>query len=84
MSTLKALFQGRRERFRGVAIEKTDWEHEVYSMLHLDMSVVAARFVGEGVGICDAYSSCVPYDKKGNLQKEKVKESLPADFIRRW
>ena len=45
ISTLKALFQGRRELFRGLAIEKTDWdwEHEVYPVLHLDMSVVAAR-----------------------------------------
>ena len=45
ISTLKALFQGRRELFRGLKIEKTDWdwEHEVYPVLHLDMSVVAAR-----------------------------------------
>jgi len=45
LSTLKALFQGKRELFRGLAIEKTDWdwEHEVYPVLHLDMSVVAAR-----------------------------------------
>ena len=47
ISTLKALFQGRRELFRGLAIEKADWdwEHEVYPVLHLDMSVVAARAV---------------------------------------
>ena len=40
ISTLKALFQGRRELFRGLAIEKTDWdwEKEVYPVLHLDMS----------------------------------------------
>ena len=53
ISTLKALFQGRRELFRGLAIEKTDWdwEHEVYPVLHLDMSVVAARFVGENLPV---------------------------------
>ena len=28
ISTLKALFQGRRELFRGLKIEKTDWENE--------------------------------------------------------
>ena len=45
ISTLKALFQGRRELFRGLKIEKTDWDwkKEVYPVLHLDMSVVAAR-----------------------------------------
>ena len=40
ISTLKALFQGRRELFKGLAIERTDWdwEKEVYPVLHLDMS----------------------------------------------
>ena len=40
ISTLKALFHGRRELFKGLAIEKTDWdwEKEVYPVLHLDMS----------------------------------------------
>ena len=40
ISTLKALFQGRRELFKGLAIEKTDWDwsKEVYPVLHLDMS----------------------------------------------
>ena len=40
ISTLKALFLGRRELFRGLKIEQTDWdwEKEVYPVLHLDMS----------------------------------------------
>ena len=44
ISTLKALFQGRRELFRGLAIEKKswDWEKEVYPVLHLDMSQSSA------------------------------------------
>ena len=44
ISTLKALFQGRRELFRGLAIERTDWdwEKEVYPVLHLDMSQVSS------------------------------------------
>ena len=44
ISTLKALFQGRRELFRGLKIEQTDWdwEKEVYPVLHLDMSQVSA------------------------------------------
>jgi len=49
LSTLKALFQGRRELFRGLAIEQTDWDwdREVYPVLHLDMSKAACRNVAE-------------------------------------
>ena len=45
ISTLKALFQGKRELFRGLEIERTDWnwEHEVYPVLHLDMSTVSSK-----------------------------------------
>ena len=44
ISTLKALFQGRCELFRDLAIERTDWdwEKEVYPVLHLDMSKAEA------------------------------------------
>ncbi len=44
ISTLKALFQGRRELFKGLVIEQTDWnwEKEVYPVLHLDMSQTSA------------------------------------------
>ena len=47
ISTLKALFQGRRELFKGLAIEQTDWnwEKEVYPVLHLDMSNAASANV---------------------------------------
>ena len=40
ISTLKALFLGRRELFRGLKIEQTDWdwEKEIYPVVHLDMS----------------------------------------------
>ena len=45
ISTLKALFQGRRELFRGLKIEQTawDWEREIYPVLHLDMSTVSSK-----------------------------------------
>ena len=47
ISTLKALFQGRRELFKGLAIEKTDWdwEKEVYPVIHLDMSNASSATV---------------------------------------
>ena len=47
--TLKALFEGRRELFKGLKIEQTDWdwEKEVYPVLHLDMSKVASKTADE-------------------------------------
>ena len=49
ISTLKALFQGRRELFKGLAIEQTDWDwaNEVYPVLHLDMSMVASMCLAD-------------------------------------
>ena len=47
ISTLKALFLGRRELFRGLKIEQTDWdwEKEVYPVVHLDMSKMSSATV---------------------------------------
>ena len=49
ISTLKALFSGRRELFKGLKIEQTDWDwkKEVYPVLHLDMSTVASKTADE-------------------------------------
>ena len=37
-STLRALFEGRRELFRGLYIESTDYSFEKYPVLHFDFS----------------------------------------------
>ena len=49
ISTLKYLFQGRRDLFKGLAIDSMDWdwENEVYPVLHLDMAHVASKTVAE-------------------------------------
>lgn len=49
ISTLKALFQGRRELFKGLKIEQTDWdwEKEIYPVLHLDMSQASAGCIAD-------------------------------------
>ena len=39
VSTLKALFQGRRELFKGLAIDKEDYEWKTYPVIHLDFGV---------------------------------------------
>ena len=47
VSTLKALFQGRRELFQGLAIEpKWDWSKK-WPVLHLDMGSTQGRTVAE-------------------------------------
>ena len=38
VSTLKALFQGRRELFNGLAIDKMDYDWKTYPVFHLDFS----------------------------------------------
>ena len=72
ISTLKALFQGRRELFKGLKIEQTDWDwdHEVYPVLHLDMSNAASANVVQLEGKlgkmiqhqCSLFG--IPYDEK--------------------
>ncbi len=47
VSTLKSLFEGRRELFQGLAIEpKWDWSKQ-WPVLHLDMGSMQARTVNE-------------------------------------
>ncbi len=36
VSTLKAVFQGRRELFKGLAIDKADYDWKAYPVIHLD------------------------------------------------
>ena len=42
ISTLKAIFEGRRELFDGLAIAKTDWQWEKYPVLYFDFSFASA------------------------------------------
>lgn len=41
ISALKAIFQGRRELFEGLAIDKTDWAWEKYPVIHFEFNDVA-------------------------------------------
>ena len=47
ISTLKAIFQGRRELFQGLAIDKTDWAWEKYPVLHFDFSFASSATSAE-------------------------------------
>jgi hypothetical protein len=43
ISTLKAIFQGRRELFDGLFIATTDYDWKPYPVIHLDMGSAAAQ-----------------------------------------
>ena len=43
LSTLKALFQGKRELFRGLAIDKMDYDWKEYPVIHLDFGTCVAE-----------------------------------------
>ncbi len=45
VSTLKALFQGRRALFKGLAIDSLDYDWQVYPVIHLDMGSTQAETV---------------------------------------
>ena len=87
ISTLKALFQGRRELFRGLKIEQTDWdwEKEVYPVVHLDMSKASSSNVADFNSklntvlqfICEDLG--VPYDRQKGAAENFIVllETLP-------
>ena len=45
ITTLKAMFEGRRELFEGLAISKTDWSWEKYPVLYFNMGFASAPTV---------------------------------------
>ena len=47
VSTLKAIFQGRRELFDGLDIAGTDYEWQSYPVIHLDLGTSAAQTAAE-------------------------------------
>ncbi len=47
ISALKAVFQGRRELFEGLAIDKTDWPWEKYPVIHFDFSTLSTVSIEE-------------------------------------
>ena len=43
ITTLKAIFEGRRELFEGLAISRTDWEWEKFPVLYFDFSLAVGN-----------------------------------------
>ncbi len=46
ISTLKSLFQGRRDLFKGLAIDSMDWTWEKWPIIHFDMSAMDTSDMG--------------------------------------
>ncbi len=47
VSTLKSIFQGRRELFKGLAIDSLDYDWKTYPVIHLDMGSAQAATADE-------------------------------------
>ena len=47
ISALKALFSGRRELFKGLAIDRTDWKWEKYPIIHFEFNDLTTTSLGE-------------------------------------
>jgi hypothetical protein len=47
ISTLQAIFQGRRELFQGLAIDATDYDWKPYPVIHIDLGDKQARSADE-------------------------------------
>ncbi len=47
ISTLKNLFQGRRDLFKGLAVDSLDWGWEAYPIIHFDMSAIKSRTMAD-------------------------------------
>ena len=47
ISALKALFQGRREFFEGLYIDKTDWKWEKYPVIHFEFNDLTTTSIDE-------------------------------------
>ncbi len=47
ISTLKAIFQGRRDLFEGLALADKDYDWQTYPVIHLDLGSIRSRTVEE-------------------------------------
>ena len=74
ISTLKAIFEGRRELFDGLAISKTDWTWEKYPVLYFNFGFAASSTL-------EGFMKNFPSSIRASLENAGVeynKEDLPA------
>ena len=68
VTTLQAIFEGRRDLFKGLAIDRSDYDWKAYPVIRLDMSLTPAETV-------EAFNRQVLF----NLQSEARRLNLPFD-----
>jgi hypothetical protein len=76
-STLKALFEGEKELFAGLAVEKTDWEWKQYPVISLDLN---AADYDHGLDKLDARLSGALTDIAESHDVHLRGASLPEQF----
>ena len=78
ITTFKYIFEGRRELFKGLKIDKTDYDWKVHPVIHIDFSLCAcvthAAFMSE---MPDVVKTAI--DKSGYVYDEKKAPS--ANFL---
>ncbi len=83
ISTLKCLFEGKRDLFKGLAIEKTDWAWETHPVIHFDFSGIEVgtiedfkkAFKGSVIAsLWDAGYEANPDDSTGMLFGNGIRE----------
>ena len=83
ISTIKALFQGKRELFKGLAIDqKEDWDWAVHPVLHLDLNTnkydkpeVLSQKLDESLNEWETLYDCARPDLPLGMRFEKVIKS---------
>ncbi len=80
LSTLKCIFEGRKELFEGLKIAKTDYDWKVYPVLHMDMAKVSAGSIEAMaynlVGMVKHLASQLKIDIKENNDPGAIFENL--------
>ena len=75
--TLKSIFEGKKELFKGLAISKTKWKWEKYPVIKLDMSEGA---YSEGLSGCKSAIDTQLYFNAKNLGVDLQGETLSDKF----
>lgn len=77
LSLLEALFQGRRELFEGLEIEKTNYAFESYPVISLDFSRLSSSSPTALTSTLNDHLQCVAEDYQlGEIRQEEASQTL--------
>ncbi len=71
LTTIEALFKGKRELFRGLAIDSMEWDWQPHEVLHLDLNLRNYREEDSLTSILDV--NLKHWEKLYNIEKESDK-----------